>query len=236
MKYYAGILAGGIGSRMASAKMPKQFLKVAGVPVMIRTLRAFLEEERIEHIYIAMNEGFIEYSKELLAEYNMSESKITIIKGGADRFGSLYALATAVAENGADSILISHDCARPFVDQRIISENIEEANHFDMVTTSVPTIDTIIISEDGRRSNNVPQRDKIYCDQGPQTFNAKFFVEMADGLTDEERRKYMEAGKLYLHKGLSVGIVKGSIENFKITNDIDLDIAEAVCKRREKRA
>lgn len=233
MKYYAGILAGGIGSRMENASIPKQFLAINGIPVMVYTIRNFLAVTEIEHIYIAMNPDWIEYAEKLLEDNSLPKEKITIIQGGRTRFESLLFLAKEVSKNGRDSVLISHDCARPFVSSRIIKDNMLALEKYDMVTTSIPVIDTILLSEDGETSAGVPKRSELYSDQGPQSFVADKFLELFHGLSEDEVSEYMEAGKLYLKYGLSVGIAMGSRENFKITNDIDLKIAKAMLEEKD---
>lgn len=231
MKYYAGILAGGIGSRMENASIPKQFLEINGVPIMVHTIKSFLVIDEIEHMYIAMNPDWIEYAEKIIGDNSIPRDKVTIIPGGETRFESLLILAREVQKNGVDSVLISHDCARPFVSSRIIKDNIFKLEKYDMVTTSIPVIDTILCSQDGETSVSVPKRSELYADQGPQSFVANKFLELIQKLPNDEIAEYMEAGKLYLKYGLSVGIVLGSRENFKITNEIDLKIARVVLEK-----
>ena len=230
----AGILAGGTGTRMGADK-PKQFLDLAGVPVIVRTVRTFLENENIDAVIIAMNLEWIDYSKELLAKYGITEEEVTIVPGGATRFESLEALARASAMLCGDDecLMINHDCARPFVSQRIINDNITMVKDYDMVTTSVPTIDTVLVSKDGKVSDCVPDRSTIFLDQGPQTVNVAHFLKMADALTSEEREKYMEAGRLYIDKGYRVGIVPGERENFKLTTSFDMRLAEMMLSEED---
>ncbi len=227
-----GILAGGLGTRMANGGLPKQFLKVGGIPVIIRTLQRFLGNEEIEYVVIAMNEGWMDHCKEMMQEYHVDLSRVRIIHGGNTRFESLLCLArecVRVAEEKGDTkeiIMINHDCARPFVSDRILSENIAMVREYDMVTTSVPTIDTILVSKDGKLGDFVPDRHTIFCDQGPQTIEVNHFLKLVETLTEEEKEKYIEAGRLYMEKGYRVGIVQGERENFKLTTKFDLKLAE----------
>lgn len=219
-----GILAGGLGTRMGG-KIPKQFLKIDGVPIIIRTVRRFMATECIEKCYVAMNKEWIAYCEEMFAEYGIDKERVQIIQGGDTRFGSLVNLANACEKE--DEILVTHDCARPFVTEQMIQESVKACARYDMSTVSVPTIDTVLYSsEDHCTSESVPQRDRVFLDQGPQAFPVKRFMELANALTEEEKERYMEAGRLFLDKGLSVAIVEGSRFNFKITTDFDLDFAE----------
>ncbi len=234
-----GILAGGLGTRMSGGGLPKQFLKVGGKPVIIRTLERFLGNDKIDAIVIAMNESWMDFCRDMLVEYGLDQDRVTIVTGGETRFESLLCLARAckqVAEKAGETgeiIMINHDCARPFVSDRILSDNIDMVHEYDMVTTSVPTIDTVLISKDGKLSDCVPDRPTVFLDQGPQTLNVQHFLQLVDTLSAEEKEKYMEAGRLYIDKGFRVGIVQGERENFKLTTQFDLKLAEMMLANEE---
>lgn len=234
-----GILAGGLGTRMANGGLPKQFLKVAGKPVIIHTLERFLNNEHMNSIVIAMNENWIDYCNDMLREYGLDSKDVRIIQGGNSRFESLLCLAreclNIAAENNYDGeiTMINHDCARPFLSDRILNDNITMVNEYDMVTTSIPTIDTVLLSSDGKVSDCVPERSTVFLDQGPQTIKVRHFMQLVDTLTDEEKEKYMEAGRLYIDKGYRVGIVEGERENFKLTTKFDLLLAEMMFNRED---
>ncbi len=226
-----GILAGGLGTRMSNGGLPKQFLKVGGIPVIIRTLQRFLSCDKIEYIVIAMNESWMDHCREMMREYDVDLNRVRIITGGNTRFESLLCLANecmnVAKEHGEDEVvMINHDCARPFVSKRILNENIERLNEYDMITTSIPTIDTVLVSKDGELGDFVPDRHTIFCDQGPQTLKVNHFLKLVETLNEEEKEKYIEAGRLYMEKGYRVGIVQGERENFKLTTKFDLTLAE----------
>lgn len=221
----AGILAGGTGTRMGS-NIPKQFLEVGGIPIIVRVINRFTNNRNIDCVVVAMNAEWMDYCRDLFENWKIDINKISLIEGGQTRFESLYNLSKKAMEIDQDSVVISHDCARVFVSDAIIDNNVEMIKNVDCTTTSVPTVDTVLISDDGITSNKVPNRDTIFLDQGPQAFRAYEFVEMADKLTADERKVYMEAGRMYLDKGLKVGIVKGDRTNFKMTTDFDMKYGE----------
>ena len=234
---YAGILAGGIGSRMESS-LPKQFLKIAGTPIIIRTLRTFLAAKDIDKIVLAMNPQWMDYCTNMLNEYEIDLSRIIIITGGTSRFLSMANIVDAcIADSGntsGEDYLCIHDCARPFLSQEIIENNFKMVKDYDMVTTSIPTIDTILVSEDGKQGTRVPNRSTIFCDQGPQTLNIHHFKNLRSSLTQEEIDSYIEAGRMYMEKGYTVGIVQGDRMNFKITTEFDLVFAELLLQNQNK--
>lgn len=92
---YAIILAGGVGQRMRTSGMPKQFLEVFGKPIIIYTLQKFEECKEIDKIIISCNSGWMEHMEELVDQYKLSKVEAVIV-GGKDRQGSV--------KNGLDKI------------------------------------------------------------------------------------------------------------------------------------
>lgn len=221
----AGILAGGTGSRMG-ASVPKQFLEVGGIPIIIRVINRFINNKNIDLTIIAMNTEWMDYCHKLMTKWDVDTDKVMLIKGGESRFESLYNISKKASEIDKSSVVISHDCARVFVSDSIIDNNFKMIETVDCITTAVPTIDTVLISKNGITSDSVPERKTIFLDQGPQTYRAIEFIRIADSLTTEKKAAYMEAGRMYIDAGLKVGIVEGERTNFKMTTDFDIKYGE----------
>lgn len=229
---YAGILAGGISKRMESA-IPKQFLEIGGIPILLRTLNRFLTAPSVDKVVLAMNPRWMDHCRNLLAKHEIATDRLLIVSGGETRFLSMVNIVEACILDRGESfsendLLCIHDCARPFVSDKIIAENFAAIGEFDMVTTSVPTIDTVLVSEDGKTCTAVPDRSTIFCDQGPQTFRLRQFRALQRKLSEEENRSFIEAGIMYRKFGLREGIVPGDRMNFKITTPFDIVLAEAL--------
>lgn len=234
---FGGILAGGIGSRMSQTGLPKQFLELGGIPIIVRTVRRFFELGKFDRIIITMTETHLDYARNLLKEYAIDMDRIRLVVGGPSRFESLLCLCRAAEEAlppGEEALILTHDCARPFVSLKILADNLTEIEHFDMVTTSVPTVDTVLISEDGHIGTRVPDRHTIFCDQGPQTLRVRHFLKLVESLSEDEHAKYIEAGRLYMEKGFRVGIVAGDRMNFKMTTPFDMTVAECLLKENSR--
>ena len=231
---YGGILAGGIGSRMSGAGKPKQFLDVGGVPVLVRAVRRFLELDDLAGVVLAMHPDWRDHSLGVLRTHGIDVSRVEIVSGGPSRFESLVNLANgcsaSAARRGAEGrvLMISHDCARPFVSVDILRRNVAALldGGCDMATTSIPTIDTVLLSSDGNRGDCVPERSTVFLDQGPQTVDVAHFLGLVERLSREERERYIEAGRLYMEKGFNVRIVAGDRGNFKLTTPFDMVLAE----------
>lgn len=217
----AGLLAGGTGTRMGIL-VPKQFVEIGGIPVIVRTIKAF-KEANVDKIIVAMNADWIGYFTEILYRYDLY-NEVTIIVGGDTRFESMCNLVKAADAINADKIII-HDVARPFITTDIINNNFLALDEYPCTTTAIPAIDTIIESKDGLTETSVPDRNFLWNDQGPQAFKVKEFLALCEST---DCTGFMEAGRLYRTNNLPVYIVNGCRENFKITNKIDLIIAEAI--------
>ncbi len=229
---FAGILAGGSGSRMETATMPKQFIRVCEVPIFIRTIRTFLSVAEIDKVIVSTNPDWEQMYVDLMDEFEIDKDRVILVKGGETRFLSLVNVTAKAHEldPSGEAVIITHDCARMFVSKRIIEDNLRLIHDYDMVTTSLPVIDTILQSDDGKSSSVVPDRSKLWADQGPQTYGVARFMRYVAMIPEADIPHYIEAGKVYLSHNRKIGIVKGERFNFKVTNDIDLQYAEFLLK------
>ena len=227
---YAGILAGGKGSRMNS-DIPKQFIELDGKPIIIHTIEKFLKVEEIDKIIISVVEEYIDYTKDLISNY-LNTDKVTVIKGGSSRSESLMNVCNYIGESSND-IILTHDAARPFVTEKIIRDNIEmmQKEEYDAVGTFIPAIDTIAEFKNGVLSN-IPLRDNLYNVQTPQTFRVNELIETYNSLNEEEKSILTDATKIYLLKDKKVGLVLGDRNNIKITTDFDLKIGNLLLSQK----
>lgn len=237
---YAGILAGGKGTRMGATERPKQFLRMGAndAPILIHTLRAFLACEDISAIVIACPQAWLEYTKVLVAENctPQEQGRIHVITGGKERFDSLANICNFIEATfgiNDDDILVSHDAVRPFVTDRIIAENIKYAAEYGCVDTVVPATDTIVVSEGGQQIDAIPPRSQFYQGQTPQSFRIAEYREAFEALTDEQKSILTDACKVYLLNDKPVFLVLGEYFNIKITTLHDLSVGESILASRD---
>lgn len=224
---YAGIVAGGTGSRMGSG-VPKQFLEISGKPVLIHTLSAFVG--KVDRICIACHKDYLEYTKETAKKY--FDFPVDIIPGGTDRMESVEAIVKHFLKDADDGdILLTHDAVRPFVSEKMIEESIENARLGHFCTIAVNSTDTVCIAE-GDMIESVPDRSRVFNIQTPQTFNLKKLAEMLGRCPDKS--KYTDLCGLALSLGEKVKMVEGNSENIKITVPADIKTAQAILERRNE--
>ena len=154
------IFAGGIGSRMGSADMPKQYLQLGSKPIIVHTIEKFVVNPGIDRIIVLCPKAWIAHTKDLVKKYlgEAIAEKINVVEGGSTRNGTLENALKFINENFAiddDSVIVTHDAVRPFVTHRIIDENIEAAKKYGACDTVIPN------------GYNSPQRGQRKCQQHP---------------------------------------------------------------------
>ena len=209
MNVYGVILAGGVGSRMGDAKLPKQYMNIGGP------------------------KQWLEHTKDLIAKYIDDSEKITVIEGGKVRNETIVNSINFINKKyGIDdnTIVVTHDAVRPFVTYRMIRDNIDMAKRFGACDTVISATDTIVVSENGEVISEIPNRRKVYQGQTPQSFKAKSFMELYEGLDEDTKKILTDAAKVFLLNGEEVHLVKGENYNIKITYPYDIAVAEALLK------
>ncbi|MBB5019653.1 2-C-methyl-D-erythritol 4-phosphate cytidylyltransferase [Chitinivorax tropicus] len=214
--------AAGSGSRMASA-IPKQYLPLAGQPVLRHTVQAFMIHPAIDRIVVVISpedEWFDEY------DWQFAQSKLTVLRcGGASRAESVRNGLQAIAPVMADSSwVLVHDAARPCLAQADLSRLLQTLAD-DPVggILAVPVADTLKRAGEGQQVVETVPRDGMWQAQTPQMFrhgvlSKALSGELDAGVTDE--------ASAIERLGYAPRLVAGSARNLKITFPADLALAE----------
>lgn len=227
-KYTAIVLAAGMGKRMNSS-VPKQYLMLAGRPVLYYALKAF-EESDVTDIILVVGEGEVSYCREEIVEKYALRKISAVIEGGKERYYSVY--EGLKAAKGADYVLI-HDGARPLVTGEIIRRAIQTVLQEQACVVGMPVKDTIkIIGEDGR-AEATPDRSRLWQIQTPQVFSYDMIFDAYERVIGQGDIAVTDDAMVLEHvTGRKVKVIEGSYENIKITTPEDLLIAETYLKRR----
>lgn len=225
----AAILAGGSGLRMGTA-VPKQFLEIEGIPVIIRSINAFLKSEKIDKCIVSVSEDFIDYTKELIGRFIRTEKEIFVIKGGKTRGDTLFGVLSFMKEKGVleGSIVLTHDAVRPFINNRIIEENIAAAEKYGACNTAIPAVDTMLLSTDGEFIDSVPDRSRLFHAQTPQSFDAGKLYGLIEKTPRDIFEMMTDGCSVFSHHKEKVFLVKGENYNIKITYPDDLIRAKGI--------
>ena len=140
------ILAGGVGSRMGADK-PKQYLEIGDKPIIVHTIERFIEYESFEKIIVLCPDEWIGYTRDIIKDKceNKKAADIEIITGGDSRNETIMNGIAYIEEHYGvddDTIIVTHDAARPFINTRIISENVGKTLEYGAATTAIPAVET----------------------------------------------------------------------------------------------
>lgn len=236
---YGAILAGGIGKRIERFSIPKQFINIGGVPIIIVTMRQFLANSRIELIYVAVHHDWLAYAEKLFADSFSKEqlSRIKIISGGKERLDSFINIMDDIIEQtglNEEDVLICHDSVRPFVSQQMIDDCINATLKDKLALTVIPVTDTIHTSYEEDMIDGTLDRSHLFNGQTPSGFNLKLLHDSISKFSDEEKKAVTGTTQLMLKLGYKIKKVTGHTSNFKITTDNDLDVADRIMRTAEK--
>ena len=235
---YGLILAGGVGQRMRSSGLPKQFLKVLGKPIIVYTLEKFDECCDINSVVIVCNSGWIELMRSIIEEYRVK--KVTaVIAGGRNRQGSIENGIQYINNNGGDEddIVVIHDGVRPLVEVSIISENIRVASKYGSAMTVKPVIESVVITgQEEAEFADFKKRDDTYSLTAPQTFRIKNLMPaLKESRESGQPIPLLDAAMAYTYLGNSIPVVKENNHNLKITTPEDYYILKAMLELEENR-
>ena len=220
MEKYVIIVAGGKGLRMGG-DIPKQFVPINGMPVLMRTIEAFYAYDPQINIILVLPSAHQAYWKELCEEYHFS-IPYQLANGGETRFHSVKNGLALIPSTGG--VVGVHDGVRPFVAQSVIKECYEQAAQLQAVVPVTEVVETVrYIREDGG-SETVP-RDRYKLVQTPQVFTIDL---LKKAYAQEYIPLFTDDASVVEHCGATVHWVKGNRENIKLTTPFDLKVAEAL--------
>lgn len=224
----AVIVAAGKGERMG-APLPKPFLALAGVPLLIHTVRSLLRSSLITKLIIVVAPECEDLLRNILHVYGRFSVPVCLVHGGPERQDSVR-LGLAALDPECEIVVI-HDAARPFIAVETIDRSIAVAAEVGGALVAIPARDTIKrVDENGTVLETVP-RQSLWLAQTPQTFRVPL-IRKAHARALSEGVVATDDAALLERMGGQVKIVLGDPLNFKITTPDDLRLAEALLEKR----
>ena len=222
---YTIIVAGGSGSRMQSA-IPKQFLLLNGLPVLMHTIQAFYNSQSKPQIILVIPADSHLYWNDLCEEHNFTIPH-QLVNGGNTRFNSVKNGLAIIPDND-NAVVAVQDAVRPLTSVEIIDGAYQQAIQIGNAVTAVKSRDSIRQVKSNISASLL--RDEIYLVQTPQTFQYSqlkraYEQDYNEGFTDDA--SVVEATGEHIH------IIEGNYQNIKITFPEDITIAELLLKQRE---
>ena len=215
MKKVALIVAGGKGERM-NTDIPKQFLVLNDLPILMHSLNAF---SHLDKIILVLPRAQIENWEELCKQYNFI-LKHTVVAGGINRFGSVK---NGLAKIDEGSIVAIHDGVRPLVSKNLINKLLGATKKGNGIIPIVAVKDSIRKVE-GYKSKAV-SRSNLHKVQTPQCF---FASTLKDAYKQNFSLFFTDDASVLESNGGKIITILGEEKNLKITTEEDLRIAEAL--------
>ncbi|SDE66926.1 2-C-methyl-D-erythritol 4-phosphate cytidylyltransferase [Desulfuromonas thiophila] len=214
------ILASGSGLRFQD-QQPKQFLKLAGMPVLAHTVKMFQTYPSIDEIVIVCHECYVDQVWDLVSQYSFSKVS-KVVCGGQTRQESSR---IGIECSSADYVLI-HDGVRPFLSHDVIQELIAAVHIYKAVDTVIPSADTLVEVDANGFIANIPDRTRFRRGQTPQAFSRDLVLLAHRRAQDDGVDNATDDCQLVMRLGHDVFCVEGHEQNIKITYPIDLHIAD----------
>jgi 2-C-methyl-D-erythritol 4-phosphate cytidylyltransferase len=210
--------AAGTGSRFGGA-IPKQFLTLAGKPILQHVIERFLIDERVARVVVPV-------AAQLVGSIKQTD-RVTFIAGGETR---LQSVIRGVAEAGDAELIAIHDAVRPLFTPELLDLVATAAAEVGAALPVVPVTDTIHVMNEDATIAQTLDRSHLGAAQTPQCFRASILREVLERAERENADATDEAG-LAARFGFTVKAVPGDPRNLKITLPEDLEIAESYIKQ-----
>lgn len=216
-KIFGIFVAGGRGVRMGSS-LPKQFIEIGGVPVLMRTISRFVEAVPDMKAVTVLPQSWIDGWKDLCREREFTVPQI-LVPGGMTRF---HSVRNALEKIPDGAVVMVHDGVRPLTSCGLIRRLLLEMETQRAVVPATPVTDTLKSVEPGMPD---PDRSKMVAVQTPQIF-----------LSEDLKKAYAQAydplftddASVAARIGIPVTYVEGERYNIKITTPEDLPVAKAI--------
>ncbi len=221
MSIAAIIVAGGKGRRMG-ASMRKQYLDLAGTPILLHTLRRFLACPSFDRVILAAPpEDFVYIQGQLLGTL-ASGYRVELAAGGDER---QISVSNALDTLGDDfqGLIAVHDGVRPFVSSEEMARVLAAAEKKGAAILAVPAFETLK-RVDGDIITGTLSREGIWMAQTPQVFEADL-LRRAHGSAAKAKVFGTDDASLVERLGHPIHVVTGSRCNIKITTPDDLSLA-----------
>lgn len=223
MSRFAIIVAGGSGNRMG-AGIPKQFLNLNGLPILMHTIRVFASLKNPPHIILVLPSNEQKTWENLCKQHSFTVSH-TIAKGGKTRFQSVKNGLNTITSEGLVAI---HDGVRPLVSSGLIEKCFSEAKQFGNAIPAIKPVETVRLGQEN--TSKQINRDECWLVQTPQVFTVN---SIKNHYQQPWKEYFTDDASVAENNGEAIRIVEGEKENIKITTPADMAIADAIMQLRK---
>ena len=224
----AVILAGGTGSRMQS-KIPKQFIKINGKPVISYTLMAFEQAELIDEIIVVCLDDYKEHIKTIISDFKISKFNSLMSNGNTRQQSVFNAISHIKNYAKDDDIVLIHDGVRAMIMPDMIDKCVVETKKYKAVTLAQKTKNTMIIAKNGQISKYL-DRDFIYNVQTPQSFRFDIIYNSHINAINSGNTDITDDTQIVMPYYDNIHIIENDLPNLKLTTKEDIMLFEYYLK------
>lgn len=233
MKNIAVVLSGGTGTRMGS-DIPKQYIELAGKPVLVHTLKQLERCGAVDGVVVAASPEWMTEIDKWKAEFSLA--KLTAVApAGANRQLSIRSGLLA-AERFMDgdkmSGVIIQDAVRPLTSGELLTRLIEALKEAPAVMPALPITDTTYTSHDGQWVDGLLDRSTLFAGQAPEAFRYWPYLMLYWDAPEEILCSMSGSCQLPYSRGWQVKIIPGEQDNIKITYAENLETCEKLLMKR----
>ena len=227
---FAIILAGGSGSRVKGASVPKQYIEVGGKPVISYVLETVYSVGEISEIAVV---SASEWRDEIMslavgAAEEVGREPVGLTVNFADpgenrQLSILNGLHVLSDVAGEDDLVAIVDAARPNMSRELLSETLAAAASCDGAIPVTPMKDTVYLSEEGKRISSLLPRDQVFAGQAPEAFLFGKYLSANEALLPDRILEIHGSTEPAILAGMDIAMIPGDEKNFKITTAEDLE-------------
>lgn len=232
MANIAILTAAGIGSR-TNQDIPKQFLNVNNIPIIVYTMKAFQNHPEIDEICVVILRGWENILTAYAKQFNITKLKYVVFGGNTGHESIYNGLKEISKYHSKNDIVIIHDGNRPLVSNDIISNNLMVQRKYGSAVTAIPCTEVVFVSDNGESSDRSIPRETLWRTQTPHSYKLIDLLDVHEKAIKDNFNSASASCSLMERYGVKTFFSKGSEKNLKITTTDDLEIFAALLKSKK---
>lgn len=221
------ILAGGVGARVSSSNVPKQYIDICGRPLIAYVIDTVISDPVISNVVIVCDTTYKELVSECCASAMRDSGRHGIeIKYALPGFNRQMSVLNGLnkLENyiGDGDLVAIIDAARPNMTRQMLDACIEAADNADGAIPVLKMRDTVYMSDDGKHLTNLLERSKVLAGQAPEVFRFGKYLAANRKLSEALMDHIHGSSEPAIMDGMKIVMIPGDENNYKITTDADL--------------
>ena len=229
------ILSGGTGTRLG-ADIPKQYIEVGGKPIICYCVEQLLGHDRIDAVQIVADQSWHDKICDWISGKDINKKFKGFSLPGENRQLSIFNGLEDIRKYASDEdFVLIHDAARPLLFEGLISECIDTVQGHDGALPVLPMKDTVYLSMDGKKVDDLLDRNQIYAGQAPEIFQIGKYYEANERLLPTEILKINGSTEPAVMAEMDIVMIPGDERNFKITTKADLERFRQIIEKSQEK-